>query len=661
MKKRLITELINRKLIKNAHYLTEDRIPSLIKKYSGTKKVPSGVPSIQNILLGKKMDYDEVPILDTSHDANFKRTVGSSFSSDDLTKHIIEKVAEADPSPGKEYTDRMLHWYSKSSDRYSLPQAWSPVGADEETRIKGETINQQMIDKHRKLYDEKHSYVNHFKMEDLGRAADALAIFHKVKHTLPENQKDINKINSLRHLEDIVEQHRFRVSKTQEEKNIKSEGVTKLHEDEDISVYHIKTKEASCMMGANTRWCVSSSRGNAFDSYNSTSPLILFQDKKGKYFGKDKGPNKKFLFHFGMKRDAEVVSEPHVDYHTTKATDHQFMDETDSPISYENFIRHFPQTTKIPQLQHLHSTLFQEEPMHKKMMKVESNPGELDKILNHFETHKELQRSPEVYTEHSEWNTDPKHLYLANLLPVHAVPKKLPDNADPSEKFDISDPGSHDYHIESDTHPIIRHFFGSDKELPKTSKEESNKFFTTINNKNFVPHENTVRRIFRSKWFDPKVNSVSDMVSRIKSNSIHDDAYDLLKSTPHPGDHSFHFLETTQNSNLIKRAYLDAKSGNLEPSSKLPARRASGEELNWHSVEDHISRNVHTPPEVLSDIAHRTSLTGQTKAQSEKGYNPDTQTISRSWGGGRYPTSETRMGREALSNLLFQMEERGGH
>jgi hypothetical protein len=33
-----------------------------------------------------------------------------------VTAHIVNKIAEVDPTPSKEYTDRMLHWYMRSSD-----------------------------------------------------------------------------------------------------------------------------------------------------------------------------------------------------------------------------------------------------------------------------------------------------------------------------------------------------------------------------------------------------------------------------------------------------------------------------------------------------------------------------------------------------------------
>lgn len=142
-----------------------------------------------------------------------------------------------------------------------------------------------------------------FRQEDSPRIHTALSHFDRYKSKLEE--KDINKYQSLNSLEDAVAPHvgSF-ASKSEEVKAVKDDGADKIYDSPTLSVHKIKTHDAACLYGANTKWCTAS-KGNTgiFDSYNKQGPLFVAIDKT---------TNKKYQLHFPTN---------------------QYMKEDDTPIS----------------------------------------------------------------------------------------------------------------------------------------------------------------------------------------------------------------------------------------------------------------------------------------------------------------------------------------
>lgn len=662
--------------------LMENRLPSLYTKYSGTKTVPTENIPAHKILTGSKPKVRTKNKLDTTHDLLWSRGFGNAPEFNDAenaksdsekyiqakTKHIVDKIAEVDPTTSKEYTDRMLQWYSNSSnhqkgtgvhqDTYGYPTGthqgsahsnmtaalsshaenlpgWENPEKQEAYVQKGLQIHRQQREAKVKEHEEKHSSHPefHFRSEDFGRAKEALEIFHRVKQQLPPEHRDINKINSLHHLEDIIEPHRFRVSGNEADRRIKEEGTTLLHDDPELAVYHVKTPEASCALGAGTRWCVSGHHDNMFENYDKTSPMIMFHDKTGKLAhrvsqlnGRRREPisqNRRFMFHFGEQRHATHVStdedeighEPH-----QTETDHQLMDERDHAFDYHEFVGAFPQAKKIPALQHLHATLFQDKPLSERKEQAKTPEG-FDKILKHMEKYPEMQRG------HL-----PKTQYLTSLLETTV-------SAQPHS------PASHQI-TASENHPIIKHF------IETANKDEQESFLKHLGESNHVLPTAAVNKFIQHGNIG--VSAISKLANKSDDPSVHRMAYQRMKdSLPIHGNgfrdgDEYDFLRKTTDPKLLEFAHMDLKKSFMER-ARMREPINSNDNPKYYprtSVHEHIAANPHTPEYILHDIIANKPLHGFHEKER------DMSEISGRYS--KYVTHSDRAGVVAMNNLLMR-------
>ena len=65
-------------------------------------------------------------------------------------------------------------------------------------------------------------------------------------------------------------------SKSQIKLNTKADGAEKIYEDDEWLVYHIKTVEASVLLGKGTKWCISATDENYFNSYAEDNTTFYF-------------------------------------------------------------------------------------------------------------------------------------------------------------------------------------------------------------------------------------------------------------------------------------------------------------------------------------------------------------------------------------------------
>ena len=214
------------------------------------------------MLLENRLEFlrKTYPELDTSHDTN-----GNHKEAADIIQHFADN---ADPSKNKAHTQWIIGQYKKKNIR----------------------------------------------QEDSHRIFQGLSEFDKHKAKL--EHKDIGKYKTLGALEDAVEPHRgTAATKKEEVRNIKSEGADKKYEDDNISIHHLKTREAAKHYGKGTKWCTAAEDDdhNMFDHYHAQGPMHVIMDKKNK---SESGHQRKYQFH---------------------AASNQFMNERDEPISKEEF------------------------------------------------------------------------------------------------------------------------------------------------------------------------------------------------------------------------------------------------------------------------------------------------------------------------------------
>ena len=135
-----------------------------------------------------------------------------------------------------------------------------------------------------------------WKEGDRYETKDLLSKFIKYKSKLPIEKRDINRFNSIHDIYSIIQTLEGQGVKSQ--KDVKKEGSEVVYEDSEWKIVIPHTEEASCIYGANTRWCTAGRERNMFDYYNKQGLL---------YININKQTGEKYQFHFesGSFMDAE--------------------------------------------------------------------------------------------------------------------------------------------------------------------------------------------------------------------------------------------------------------------------------------------------------------------------------------------------------------------
>ena len=128
-----------------------------------------------------------------------------------------------------------------------------------------------------------------------------LTKFIKYKSKLPIEKRDINKFNSVSELYSLIQTLENEGVKSQ--KDVKKEGAEVVYEDDEWKIVIPRTEEASCIYGANTKWCTAGRENNMFKYYNDDGPL---------YVNINTVTGEKYQFHFEsrsfMDAEDEVIS-----------------------------------------------------------------------------------------------------------------------------------------------------------------------------------------------------------------------------------------------------------------------------------------------------------------------------------------------------------------
>lgn len=113
-------------------------------------------------------------------------------------------------------------------------------------------------------------------LEDGYKIREDLEMFSRIQGRLPIEKRDIMKVNGTDELYALVKPFRGEIQKTKAQV---SKDVITVADTPEVSVYIPKTFEAARMLGGDTRWCTSSSGGQAtFDDYTTGDygePLLI--------------------------------------------------------------------------------------------------------------------------------------------------------------------------------------------------------------------------------------------------------------------------------------------------------------------------------------------------------------------------------------------------
>lgn len=122
--------------------------------------------------------------------------------------------------------------------------------------------------------------------------------FHKAQQRL--DKKDIMAYDEAEDVRDAVAA--LGVSKTQAKKKTKLEGADRLYEDENFLLLHPKNKDAVCMYGANTQWCITMRQHTHYENYIEEGKIFYFLLPKNPGLG---GRMEKIAFVFDDAGDLE--------------------------------------------------------------------------------------------------------------------------------------------------------------------------------------------------------------------------------------------------------------------------------------------------------------------------------------------------------------------
>lgn len=155
-------------------------------------------------------------------------------------------------------------------------------------------------------------YLSGLMLEDINKLKEGLAIFDKAKQKI--DKKDINQYKSINELLKAVDPFKDEefISGKQAKAAVKNEEVEWITNTPNFKILIPKTFKASCMYGANTKWCTTSKDDSSeFDSYSKRGNLYIIIAGNGENA-------KKFQLHFEddafLNADDDELDQQEIDY-----------------------------------------------------------------------------------------------------------------------------------------------------------------------------------------------------------------------------------------------------------------------------------------------------------------------------------------------------------
>jgi hypothetical protein len=179
---------------------------------------------------------------------------------------LMSQFEEADPTPQKKYVQHIARMYGNGG-----------------------------FDRHEDVFS---------------RGKQALRKFHDLasRKVIPAENRDIGRIKSLRDLEDLVDQHKDKLSGKQEDaahhEKMKQQATITEHGTYTHIIPH--TTEASCHFGKGTKWCTATDDpdDSMHNAYSAKGPLQIFVPKEPKH------PGEKYQYHYSSDQLMNEMDRP---------------------------------------------------------------------------------------------------------------------------------------------------------------------------------------------------------------------------------------------------------------------------------------------------------------------------------------------------------------
>lgn len=215
--------------------------------------------------------------------------------------------------------------------------------------------------------------------------------FHKNKHRLPVEHRDLNNHPDLSSIQDSVAKlgneqvdqgFQRRVESAPEE--IKNDAET-VHEGNGLKVQRIDSQKAGCHFGSGTKWCVSArNEGNMFSDYNSHGNFYIA-------YGKDeRGKPHRYGIHF--------------EGHDGTGSSPEFKDEQNNQIDPYKLVKMNPEMKKVKVFQFKHPAFTSDANSMKidqANYSISKNPSDAASILSNEKEDPNFKSEIFKYNKHS--------------------------------------------------------------------------------------------------------------------------------------------------------------------------------------------------------------------------------------------------------------------
>lgn len=215
--------------------------------------------------------------------------------------------------------------------------------------------------------------------------------FHKNKHRLPVEHRDLNNHSDLSSIQDSVAKlgneqveqgFQRRVESAPEE--IKKDTET-VHNGNGLKVQRIDSQKAGCHFGSGTKWCVSArNEGNMFSDYNSHGNFYIA-------YGKDeKGKPHRYGIHF--------------EGHEGDGSNPEFKDEQNNQIDPYKLVKMNPELRNVKAFQFKHPAFTSNAnamKLDQANYQISKNPSEVDSILSNEKEDGNFKSEIFKYNKHS--------------------------------------------------------------------------------------------------------------------------------------------------------------------------------------------------------------------------------------------------------------------
>jgi len=176
-------------------------------------------------------------------------------------------------------TDYLVNVPKFKSISKNVFSAMSDIGFD---KLNNGGYNEWILNQYLKM--DNNAKKRFIKDNDIQQVFDALKVFHEKKNKgFFKDPKDINQYKSIADLYEISDKYKDETSKGDlkvKSSQVKDEDIEKVYENHKWAIYIPKTKEASCKLGRDTKWCTASQgKRNKYDFYTANGPLYIFINK----------------------------------------------------------------------------------------------------------------------------------------------------------------------------------------------------------------------------------------------------------------------------------------------------------------------------------------------------------------------------------------------